>query len=307
MPTGSSLRVPLGPHALTNALALSLKAALACLVALLVDRVTGNPDSVSSTFVAVLCTSPTLMIGLRLALAQLYGSMLGGLTGTLLLAAGLPALLGVPLAVGVSIGACFAVHFPQGYQAAAFSALFVQLVPQEGPAETYWVRVIAILTAATSGFLVNLLVSSRAYVPIFAQRLERVETSTRELIRQSVLDGPGCVRPGFGLVGALQEELARASEELRWRKNQATLERLEPLATRTDLLEHLLHLVYDLELLREQHGLPLGELRPFLEWCQDGEGPAPELPEALGHTGERVVTVRQALRESRPVGTDEAT
>ena len=62
---------------------LAVKAALACLVTLLLDRAIGNPDHVSSTFVAVLCVSPLLIVGLRQGLSQLAGSALGGVWGTL--------------------------------------------------------------------------------------------------------------------------------------------------------------------------------------------------------------------------------
>jgi hypothetical protein len=70
----------------------ALKAAFASgLTALLASRL-GLADVISAAFVAVLCTTPTLINGLKQGFEQLIGSFLGGLfaTGTLLL--GIPCL-----------------------------------------------------------------------------------------------------------------------------------------------------------------------------------------------------------------------
>lgn len=147
------------------------KAAAACLLSLLLDAWTGNPDHVTSTFVAVLCVSPVVLMGLRRALDQVVGSLVGGLSGTAATLAGLGSLAGIPAAVGAGVLLCFTLGFGRGYPVAAFTALFVQLVPRGGPLATFEVQLIAVATGAASAFLVNLLVSSLAYRNIFHRRL----------------------------------------------------------------------------------------------------------------------------------------
>ena len=46
------------------------------------DALTGNPDHVTSTFVAVLSVSPVVLMGLKRSLEQVCGSLLGGVCGT---------------------------------------------------------------------------------------------------------------------------------------------------------------------------------------------------------------------------------
>ena len=139
---------------------LAAKAAVACIVTLLLDRWVGNPDSVSSTFVAVLCVSPVVLMGIRQAGSQLAGSFLGGIWGALGLALGLPALTGVPLAVGLAILSTYLARMPSGYPIAAFTALYLILVPRETPLDTLGVRLLAVTSGAVAGFLVNLVVSA---------------------------------------------------------------------------------------------------------------------------------------------------
>ncbi|MEM8996230.1 MAG: hypothetical protein AAGF23_15690 [Acidobacteriota bacterium] len=95
------------------------KAAAACAVALLIDGLTGNPDHVSSTFVAVLAVSPVVLMGLRRSFDQIAGSALGGLLGAGAMLAGLDLGVGIPVAVGLSILAAFALGFGRGYTVAA--------------------------------------------------------------------------------------------------------------------------------------------------------------------------------------------
>ena len=98
------MRPTLVAPGLGNPWFLTLKAALATLLALLLDGLTGNPDSVSSTFIAVLCVSPTVLMGLRRALTQMVGSVAGGLWGAGLAAVGAPLLGPDGLFVGFYAG-----------------------------------------------------------------------------------------------------------------------------------------------------------------------------------------------------------
>jgi hypothetical protein len=276
-----------------------MKAGAASALALGLSRALGNPDLVSAAFVAVLCTSPTVMMGLRRARDQLAGGILGAVLGVGLGVAFSSPMVGVPLAVCLAVGASFQAGIPQGYTAAAFSALFVQLVPMGSPPETMVVRGMALGIAAASGFLVNLVVSSHAYRFIFVRRLRRVEAHADKLLAESPQNGPRSVHPAFALVGQLEQELEQTISELRWRGNTRDLAWVERVAARVEAIHHLLHLVYDLGLLCEDHGVPEAEVAPLLDWARCGEGPRPEVPAPLAACADRIVVLWRQLRELR--------
>ena len=115
---------------LRDLLFLAGKAFLACLATILLGHAVGNPDHVSSTFVAVLSVSAVALAGLRTGLTQLAGSALGGVWGTLAALAGVPHQVAVPAAVALAIVTAFAVRAGSAYPIAAFTALYLVLVPR---------------------------------------------------------------------------------------------------------------------------------------------------------------------------------
>ena len=167
---------------LANPFFLAVKAALACVLALALCSLVGNPDTVSAGFVAVLCVSPTVLMGLRRAGGQLLGSALGGVLGVAMSALELPTWLGVPIAVAASVRLVYALGFEAAYPVAAFSALLIQSGSIGSPAEALEHRVVAVVIAAASGFLVNLVVSGLAYEEIFGRRLAIVERQVFRLL-----------------------------------------------------------------------------------------------------------------------------
>ncbi len=295
-PNSNLPRTPLGPFALTNPTALALKAGLATGIALGLSKAAGNPDIVSSTFVAVLCTSPMVFMGIRLAFAQLFGSVVGGLLGSFMMLAGTPLSIGIPVAVSLAIASCFSVRFPQGYQAAAFSALFVQAVPRGTPTQTFGIRMLAVGIAATSGLLINLIISSWATKDIFLQRLDRVEAYTNHLLEEISTKGPQSVHPGFALTSQLVREIGQARGELSWRQDSEGLLWLAALKERVERIQHLLHLVYDLGLLMKDHQIEAEEISEFLTWARLGDGPRPAVPDSLQAGADRVEKLWKELK-----------
>lgn len=253
---------------LSNPSFIVLKATLACAVALLLDRFLGNPDSVSSTFVTVLCISPTVLIGLRNAWAQIIGSLVGGLwaTGANLLS--LDPLIGLPLAVGGAIGSSFALRIASGYPVAAFTALFMILVSRGTPIDTFQVRFLALFIALLSSFLVNALVSAMLYKDIYTRRLLKVEKQILASF-EAVLQGEHSkADAGFALLGVLQQQLQRTLFELKLRRDRVTSLEIERMLRRTRHLGYLLHLVLDLAYLSREEKVELQQVQNFLNWVK---------------------------------------
>ncbi len=272
------------------------KAAAACALALAFDALTGNPDHVTSTFVAVLSVSPVVLMGLRRSFAQIVGSLVGGLWGTAAALAGLAPGMGIPAAVGAAILSCFLIGFGRGYTVAAFSALFVQAVPRGDPLATLEVRLLAVATAALAAFLVNALVSSVAYRNIFRRRLRYAEATVSKLLMAAAEQGPLAVRAGFPRLAELESQLETAHAELRWRRSRSGVAWLAGISDRAAVLRRLLHLVLDLSYLLEENGLPPEAAQPWLRWLVASGAAEPAVPEPLIGTTQRIRRLGRTLR-----------
>ena len=238
-------------------------------LALAIDHWTGNPDHVSSTFIAVVCVSPVVLIGIRRARDQVMGSAIGGTCGTLAALAGLPPELGIPAAVSAGVLICFQAGFGQGYLLASFAALFVQAVPFGLPIATLGIRALAVCTGALSGLLINVVVSSFAYRSIFTRRLRDAESAVAHLLHRAVDEGPGIAKSGFPYLLGLGQELDAARHELELR--QEPLAWADELRDRLDRLEGLLHVTAELDALTCHHGLPQDAARSALQRAIGGE------------------------------------
>lgn len=283
------------PTATRDLLFLAGKALAACFVTLLLDELVGNPDHVSSTLVAVLSVSAVALAGLRQGLAQLVGSALGGVWGTAATLAGLPPLAGVPLAVGVAIVTAFAARAGSAYPIAAFTALYLILVPQGTPLETLGIRLLAVTSGVVGGLLVNVVVSARFYRRIYAARLATAEEEVRALVPAAVGGGPDAAEAGFARLAALQAELDEALRELRWRRARATHAELRAMWWRVERLRSLLHLASNVGLVAAEEGVPAAELAPFAAWLADPAGAPPAVPAAVAAPARRVETALAAL------------
>ncbi len=266
-----------------------MKAGLASLLALGLSALLGNSDHVSAAFIAVLCTSPTVLIGLRRALTQFAGSVIGGVIGVCFLAVGVPFWIGVPIAVGLAIRGSFLLNVSTGHQVAAFSAILVQIVPQDTPLDTLEARIVAVFVAAVAGFVVNLVISGMAYDEIFGRRVRVVEASVFRLVPVAVQRGPEAAQVGFSLIAELQDELNMALEELRWRQNWERLQLIQAIWWRAGRLRHLLHVASEMGYLVRTTGVSNEMLAPFLGWIVHPEGTRPEVPPHLEPAAHRIV------------------
>lgn len=285
---------------LSNPLFIVLKALLACAVALSLDQLLGNPDHVSSTFVAVLCISPTVLIGLRNAWAQVLGSLVGGLWGTWAALLGLPFEVGVPLAVAASVASSFVLKISTGYPVAAFTALFVILVPRETPIATFETRLLALGIAGISSFLINAAVSAMLYRSIYHRRLHKLEHFVFNSLPAVLHGNRQLADSGFSLLATLQQQLRQTLQELSLRRAWKTHAEIERMLQRTQHLTYLLHLVWDLAYLHAEAGVALEESDGFLAWVRDPDSrPFPFLPDPLLGVQKRMVHVLSQLDANR--------
>lgn len=282
---------------LSNPLYIVLKVILATALALLLDQWLGNPDHVSSTFVAVLCVSPTVLIGLRNAWAQVLGSLVGGIWGTLANLIAGPVTLMLPLAVGGAVASSFGLRIASGYPVAAFTALFMILVQWETPWLTFETRFLALFIAAVSSFVINVLVSSMLYRQIYAYRLEKVERYVFAVLPEVIQGNYTPADQGFELLSTLQEQLRQTLFELRLRRAGGQQQTLTQQLERTRQLNYFLHLIWDLACLRQEEQVELRELEAFIAWLQNPAGQAfVFLPDQLLGVQKRVVSVFKELQ-----------
>ncbi len=297
-PQTGPLPQPARPLRLTQPVFLALKSGLACAVALGIDTLTGNPDHVSSTFVAVLCLTPMVWLGLRRAGEQALGATLGGTWAALALLAGLPAWLGVPLAVAAAAASYMGVRpgpVGSGFAAAAFTALFVQLVPFGDTTETILVRALAVGTGAASGFLINVLVSGGFARSIFERRLGLVRDHVHRHIGTAVAAGPEAIRAVFAALGDVEEELAVAIEELRWRR-ATDRHHLRERRREVRTLRHLAHVAAEVHYAIRTQEDPIQTTAAVLEWLADRSGPPPAGAE---ESLERLLAAEEAAAQAR--------
>lgn len=275
---------------------LAIKAGLACMVTLVIDHLTGNPDHVSSTFIATLCVSPTALMGLRRASQQLLGSLLGGLWGTLVALLGLATVVSIPFAVTGALLTSFILRLGLAYPVVAFTALFVLAVPRGDPFNTFLVRIVAVLTGTFAGFLVNVLVSGRAYRQIYQRRLNLARALILEQLPTAVDRGFEGVLGAFNGLAQLEEELELAAEELRWRRNTEQHPQVILIWRQVERLHELLHLMCEMHVEAHRADLLRTEApRAFATWLRAADGDPPPIAPVFEDTASRLILARYAL------------
>lgn len=157
--------------ALTNWPVYSLKVGLASSLALVATGLLGVDDPISATFVAVVCTSPTVVTGLKRSVQQVAGSLVGGVVATGLLLAGVHGPLAMGLAVGLSVMLSGLLNFRDAHMVSAFTALYVVILGAGAAPAQFETRVIAVLLGAGAALPVNYLLSALLYRTLFRRRL----------------------------------------------------------------------------------------------------------------------------------------
>jgi uncharacterized membrane protein YccC len=237
------------PIVTNNPIALAVKAGLATALALLLCSVLGVPDGVSATLVAVICTSPTVLTGLLRARAQALASLLGGAVAAALALTGLPTLVGLPLAVALTVLLVLPLGLGQGMTVAAFTAIYIFLLPKGDPQDTLLVRMAAVMIGAGSAMVVTVAVSALSYRAIFRRRLARAAEAVATHLDLLADDAPSdALLPLFGPLGELTSELASAERELLLRHARGDSAQIVHLRQAARNLGRIAHFARDLGL-----------------------------------------------------------
>lgn len=235
--------------ALAHPFYIGLKASLAALLALAAVELLAIPDRLSATFVAVACISPTAYTGLRRGLDQIGASAIGGLV-TLGLSRLLPGPAALGLALFAAIYVSFRVGMARGFLVAAFTVLYVQLIPGLTPGLVLEYRLASVAIGVASAIAMNVAISLVSYRSVFSRRLgiaraalasqwtgladlmarERRPESARAALFEEV----------FPLLRALMDELSDAEREIRWRggRPRASIEAARRAAEELLVLAH---------------------------------------------------------------------
>lgn len=209
----------------------SLKVALATALAFVFVHVAQIDDPISATFVAAVCTSPTVVTGLKRAVEQMVGSFLGGAIAfavlmacleapkSLGLLAGLNGAWVLGVAVGLAVLASGLLRLGQAHIVAAFSALYMVLMVEMGlnsPEQNLSLRLAAVAFGGLAAMIVNSMLSSLSYRGVFKRRLH----IARQLVAGALLEveankDPSVLDEPLLLLSQLRKELGDAARERR--------------------------------------------------------------------------------------------
>jgi hypothetical protein len=214
---------------LTDPRYLTAKAAVATALAAALAHAAGVSDLLSASFVALVCITPTAYAGLRRALEQLGGAVVGGGATALLLAVlpwqGDPArqCLAAGISVGISTWACARLRWEAGHITAGFTVLYLVLLPFRSFAEGLRERGLAVLLGALAAAAVNAAVSWAFAGRILARRVRLARASVAGALRRTAAmcrdggtpeDLAAVYAPAFAVAAELHGDLAALSREV---------------------------------------------------------------------------------------------
>jgi hypothetical protein len=208
---------------LADPLPLALKCGIASALAIVAARMVGVHDALSAAFVATACISPSAYAGLRGGIAQLAGSLLGVACAAAPLLFR-PELDASPFVAGVGVSVavlgCLAFRSPRAIPVAAFSVLYIHLVPGQSALHGVVERIGAVLLGVLVATLANTLVSALDGERIAARRTARVRSAVAEAMAASAAriarrgEVPdSTLAQAFEAVAALRVDLGHAARE----------------------------------------------------------------------------------------------
>jgi uncharacterized membrane protein YgaE (UPF0421/DUF939 family) len=250
---------------LTDPRYLTAKAAVATALAAALAHAAGVSDLLSASFVALVCITPTAYAGLRRALEQLGGAVVGGGATALLLAVlpwqGDPArqCLAAGISVGISTWACARLRWEAGHITAGFTVLYLVLLPFRSFAEGLRERGLAVLLGALAAAAVNAAVSWAFAGRILARRVRLARASVAGALRRTAAmcrdggtpeDLAAVYAPAFAVAAELHGDLAALSREVVLSPRSAVRAEARARLSTAARLEEIAHLGKHLAMLR---------------------------------------------------------
>lgn len=285
------------PIPLSDPHMIALKAGAACALALALDRLTGNPDHISSCFISVLCVWPSILMGLRAGLEQFLGSVLGGSWAFVAMLLELPIQIGIPVTVAGAVLTSFWLRISPAYPVVAFTPILLLSVPRGTPLETIEIRALSVGIGALSGFAANLALSSWNYRRIFGARAQRARAHILKHLPLAVSVGPEAVQPLFGSMDALHRDLGTSIEELELRGSKDG-PALRAMQREVRQLRYLLHLGVEVFYSAESAQLPPETRDALARWaeaCAAGRPDPCPLPTHLQEPAQRLAQALASL------------
>lgn len=264
-----------------------------------------------------MCITPTAYAGLRRALEQMGGALVGGGATALLLAI-LPwqhdparQCLAAGLSVGISTWACARLRWEGGHVTAGFTSLYLVLLPFPSFATGLRERALAVLLGALAAAAVNAAVSWAFAGRILARRVRLARAAVAEALRStsamfregvSPEDLAAVYAPAFAVAAELQRDLAAMAREVVLSPRSAVRAEARARLSTAERLEEIAHLGKHLAMLRaDSDACPPG-LSNALARAADALAEGCELAEAadgLMAAGEAGVFRAATLRLAR--------
>lgn len=238
---------------LSNPFFLALKAALSSALAYALVSRLGIYDTLSAPFVALACTSPVVLVGLRQGAAQLFAAAVGGGAALAVLALLPDAALALGLAMFVTIYAVHGLGLHDVFLVAGFTVIYAYLLPDITPDFAVEHRMLSLAVGVLSATIINVVVSAGAYRTIFQRRRRLVRRRVQDALASLVdatrtgQSAPQAFDDVFPMLWKLGGELGGAMKEGRWRPSVQT--QLHDLNEAMRLMALLCHLGKELGLL----------------------------------------------------------
>ena len=261
----------------------------------------GIPDPVSAAFVAVVCTSPTVLSGLKRAFDQGVGSIAGAALAIAVAFVPLPHWLALTVAVGGAVALVRAIGFGAGYPVAAFTAIYMYLVPFGDPFETAWVRIAAIIAGATAAIAINTAMSAAFYRSLFAQRLVKATRLLADHLNGLSDRNPDSLLAVFPVLASLTADLADADKELLLRRATVNVAEIANQRRQVRALTRIAHFARDLTLTVEEAQKPLRaeDKVLFTHAALRLRGEDSPVPEVSGEIGQRLLAALGRWAEAK--------
>lgn len=162
-----------------------LKCTIAAVLSIVFANLLGIDDTLSASFVAILCVKPTFYTGLIVGKQQFVASFWGGaITGALMLLLG-KGITVTAISLLIVISLCVYRKWTNYVAVAAFTVLYMFLIPHE-TIEGVMIRMASVFLGVATASLINLLLSFIRYKHFFYYRVKYASSTVFALFLETI-------------------------------------------------------------------------------------------------------------------------